>query len=129
MHRPLPPRLRIAGLALTELVRLAERRVRRAEALARLGRNPPHLESWRCIRLHESAPPYPGWRTNSGNGYYGGLQFDRQFQVTYASWLYRSKGTAENWTALEQIWTAEFARTHGRGFAPWPRSARACGLL
>jgi hypothetical protein len=129
MHRPVPPLPRVAGLPLTQLERVADRVARRAHALGWLGRHPPHLAGWRCIQQHETAPPYPGWRTASGNGYYGGLQLDRQFQVTYASWLYRSKGTAENWTALEQIWTAEFARAHGRGFAPWPHTATACGLL
>ena len=129
MHRPLPPPPRLAGLPLAELQRAAEWRAQRAEALAWAGRHPPNLAGWRCIQRHETAPPYPGWRTDSGNGYYGGLQLDRRFQVTYAGWLYRSKGTAENWTWLEQIWTAEFARAHGRGFAPWPHTARACGLL
>jgi hypothetical protein len=129
MHRRLPPPPRVVGLPLSELERAAEWRVQRADALAQTGRHPPHLAGWRCIQRHETAPPYPGWRTDSGNGYFGGLQLDRRFQVTYAAWLYRRKGTAENWTSLEQIWTAEFARTHGRGFAPWPRTAKACGLL
>jgi hypothetical protein len=129
MHRPLPPRPRLKGLALTELVRAAERQVQRAAALAQVARHPPHLAVWHCIQRHETAPPYPSWRTDSGNGYYGGLQFDRQFQVTYGSWLYRSKGTADNWTRLEQIWTAELAHASGRGFHPWPHTARACGVL
>jgi hypothetical protein len=53
---------------------------------------------------------------------------DVEFQRTYAIELYRAKGTADHWTALEQMWAAERAyRT--RGFWPWPNTARYCGLL
>jgi len=54
---------------------------------------------------------------------------DRQFQRTNARWLYRHKGTADHWTPLEQMWTAERARRSGRGFYPWPNTARYCGLI
>jgi hypothetical protein len=129
MHRPLPSQSRLPWLPLAELERAADWRAERAAELAREARNPPHLAHWRCIQRHETAAPYPAWRTASGNGYYGGLQLDRGFQITYGRWLYRSKGTADKWTPLEQIWTAEFAHSSGRGFAPWPRTARACGVL
>ena len=68
------------------------------------------------------------WRINTGNGYYGGLQMDRQFQQYYAPELYRSKGTADHWTAEEQMMTAEKA-VRERGFSPWPNTARMCGVL
>jgi transglycosylase-like protein len=129
MHRRAAPAARLSGLTLPALERAAAWRRRRALTLARVARHPPHLTAWLCIESHETGAPYPGWRTNSGNGYYGGLQFDRSFQQTYGARLYRAKGTAEHWTPLEQIWTAEYALTRGRGFAPWPLSARACGLL
>ena len=45
-----------------------------------------------------------------------------------APWLLRTKGTADHWTPLEQIWTAEKA-AKSRGFWPWPNTARSCGLL
>src|SRR5581483_419152 len=80
MHRPLPPPPRVARLAPPDLERAAEWRRRRAAALAR---HPPHLSGWHCIQRHETGAPYPGWRTNSGNGYYGGLQLDRAFQLAY----------------------------------------------
>ena len=70
-----------------------------------------------------------GWRTNTGNGYFGGLQMDLGFQRSYGRPLLRLKGTADRWTAREQIWVADRAYRAGRGFYPWPRSARACGLI
>ena len=78
-----------------------------------------------CIAEHES---HRTWDISTGNGYYGGLQMDRQFQQAYAPGLYRTKGTADNWTAEEQMRTAERARVT-RGFHPWPNTARMCGLL
>lgn len=86
--------------------------------------HPPQREAWLCIQRHE-AP----WRANTGNGYYGGLQMDVSFQRRYGARLLRRKGTADNWTPLEQIWVAVHAHASGRGFYPWPRTARACGVL
>ncbi len=70
-----------------------------------------------------------GWRTLTGNGFFGGLQMDLSFQRTYAPELLRTKGTANRWSALEQIWVAERAYRSGLGFRPWPNTARSCGLL
>jgi hypothetical protein len=50
------------------------------------------------------------------------------FQGTYGRWLLRTKGTADHWTPLEQIWVAEKAQ-RSRGFWPWPNTARSCGLI
>lgn len=86
--------------------------------------NPPHRRQWLCIHRFEG-----GWHSNTGNGYYGGLQMDLMFQRAYAPGLLRSKGTADHWTPLEQMWTAERAHRAGRGFYPWPNTARSCGLL
>ncbi len=84
-----------------------------------------HYDEWMCIARHESSGT---WDTSTGNGYYGGLQMDRGFQRAYAPGLYRTKGTADNWTAEEQMRAAE--RAHAtRGFTPWPNTARMCGLL
>jgi hypothetical protein len=38
-------------------------------------------------------------------------------------------GTADGWPAWAQLDTAERAYRAGRGFFPWPNSARACGLF
>jgi hypothetical protein len=83
---------------------------------------PPHRSQWLCIHRYE------GEWADAGAPYYGGLQMDVEFQRTYGIELYRAKGTADHWSALEQMWVAERAyRT--RGFGPWPNTARSCGLL
>lgn len=84
----------------------------------------PHLSAWLCIHRGEGA-----WNSNTGNGYFGGLQMDESFMATYGGALLRLKGTADRWLPVEQLWTAEYAYESGRGFTPWPNTARACGLL
>jgi hypothetical protein len=96
---------------------------RRAARVRRQAQNPPKLGAWLCIHRFEGS-----WR-DSGAPYYGGLQMDLSFQRHYAARLLRSKGTADHWTPLEQIWVAERARRSGRGFYPWPNTARSCGLI
>jgi len=94
----------------------------RAVAAKQQALNPPHRSEWLCIHGYEGS-----W-TDPDAPYYGGLQMDREFQATYALELLRTKGTADHWTPLEQMWVAERAyRT--RGFWPWPNTARYCGLL
>jgi hypothetical protein len=86
-------------------------------------KNPPHKRAWLCIHRHEGA-----W--NDPNApYYGGLQMDESFMRSYGPHLLRKKGTADNWTPLEQMWIAERAHRSGRGFYPWPNTARYCGLI
>ena len=104
---------------------LWQRRALRAE---RLAQNPPHRRQWLCIHRYERHPAQ-GWATRTGNGYYGGLQMDLAFQRTYGRELLRRKGTADNWTPAEQMWVAERAHRSGRGFYPWPNTARYCGLI
>ncbi len=95
----------------------------RALAARRRAQHPPHLRDWLCIHRYEAS-----WRDPYAP-YYGGLQMDLTFQRHYGSHLLKRKGTAEHWTPLEQIWVAEKARRSGRGFWPWPATARLCGLL
>jgi hypothetical protein len=90
--------------------------------------NPPHKSQWQCIHRYERDPSQ-GWKTRTGNGYYGGLQMDLSFQRTYGWKLLQKKGTANNWTWYEQMWVAERAHRSGRGFYPWPNTARYCGLI
>ena len=85
--------------------------------------HPPHLRAWLCIHHYEGS-----W-TDSGAPYYGGLQMDLGFQRRYGGRLLRTKGTADHWLPLEQIWVAERAHGSGRGFHPWPNTARSCGLI
>jgi hypothetical protein len=101
---------------------------RRAAAAERKAVSPPNRSQWLCIHHHERHPAQ-GWATRTGNGYYGGLQMDLTFQRTYGAHLLRRKGTADRWKPYEQIWVAERARRSGRGFYPWPNTARACGLI
>lgn len=84
---------------------------------------PPHYNAWLCIHRYEGS-----W-SDSGAPYYGGLQMDWGFMSTYAPRLLRVKGTADRWTPLEQMWAAERAYRSGRGYWPWPTTARICGLL
>ena len=95
---------------------------RRALSARQQAFNPPHKAEWLCIHNYEGS-----W-TDPNAPYYGGLQMDLEFQQTYGAALLRAKGTADHWSALEQMWVAERAyRT--RGFWPWPNTARYCGLL
>lgn len=95
----------------------------RAVRHRRKAKRPPHVAAWRCIQRHEG-------RWNDPNPpYYGGLQMDMSFQRAYGSDLLQRKGTADNWTPLEQMWVAERAHRAGRGFYPWPNTARYCGLI
>ena len=96
---------------------------RRATAVEARAHHPPHLRAWLCIHRYEGS-----W-TDPGAPYYGGLQMDLGFQRHYGAWLLRTKGTADHWLPLEQIWVAERAHRSGRGFYPWPNTARACGLI
>jgi hypothetical protein len=84
---------------------------------------PAHVREWQCIHRYEGS-----WR-DGGAPYYGGLQMDVSFQRSYGHYLFATKGTADNWTPLEQMWVAERAYRSGRGFYPWPNTARYCGLI
>ena len=79
---------------------------------------------WACIHRGEGS-----WTANTGNGYYGGLQMDIGFQRSYNGRALRRYGTADKWPIREQLYAAELAYKSGRGFYPWPNTARACGLL
>jgi hypothetical protein len=95
----------------------------RAKRARRLAAHPPHMAGWLCIHRHEGA-----WKDPNGP-YYGGLQMDLGFQHAYGARLLRKKGTADHWTPLEQMWVAEHAHRSGRGYYPWPNTARYCGLI
>ena len=126
MRAPLTPSGRMAERAASDAFRrwvlqhwMDEERAARWRAT-----HPRRLAAWLCIHRHEGP-----WTAHTGNGYYGGLQMDLQFQRTYGGDLMRRKGTANNWSPLEQIWVAERAYRSGRGFYPWPNTARYCGLI
>jgi hypothetical protein len=86
---------------------------------------PAYLQgAFLCIHRYEGA-----WDANTGNGYYGGLQMDVGFQSLYGSEYVQRWGTADNWPAWAQLEAAVRAYRSGRGFSPWPSTARACGLI
>lgn len=87
-----------------------------------ISQNPPHKSDWLCIHGGEGS-----WQDPNAP-YWGGLQMNRAFMQRYGGWLYQTKGTADHWTPLEQMWVAEKALP-SRGFWPWPNTAAACGLL
>jgi hypothetical protein len=89
----------------------------------------PALPAWLaraflCIHRFEGA-----WTSNTGNGYYGGLQMDVSFMRRYGSDFVDRWGTADNWPVWAQLRAASRAHRSGRGFSPWPNTARACGLI
>ena len=101
-----------------------------AAAVAELARmqlaaeRPAHYAAWLCIHRGEGS-----W-TDSGDPYWGGLQMDRGFMETYgADMIARYHGYANVWPPLAQMIVAERAYASGRGFYPWPNTARACGLI
>ena len=89
----------------------------------RLAANPPHKGGWLCIHRFEAS-----WQ-DGGDPYWGGLQMDRSFMRSYAPRVLLLRGWADRWSPLEQMWVAERAHRSGRGYWPWPNTARSCGLL
>lgn len=125
MHRPLTPHADSATRSPSLRYRAWVVRLwaKRAVRERRLAASPPHLTAWLCIHRYEGS-----W-TDPNAPYYGGLQMDWGFQATYGPELLRRKGTADRWTPTEQMWVAERAYASGRGFYPWPNTARYCGLI
>ncbi len=102
---------------------------RSASAALVVSEHQPAVPAWlanafTCIHGFEGA-----WSSNTGNGYYGGLQMDLGFQNSYGPEFLARWGTADNWPAWAQIRAAIRAYQSGRGFTPWPNTAHFCGLL
>jgi hypothetical protein len=117
----------------TATLRLWQTRLAHAAlAVARHGRPAPKIpripaflrSAFLCIHHYEGA-----WTSNTGNGYYGGLQMDVAFQSRYGGEYLRRWGTADGWPVWAQLHAAVRAYRSGRGFYPWPNTARACGLI
>ena len=96
---------------------------RRAVRATRRAHNPPHKNQWQCLQRYEGP-----WR-DAHDPYWGGLQMDRSFMRQYAPRYLLRRGWANTWTPVEQMWVAERALRAGRGFYPWPNTARVCGLV
>jgi resuscitation-promoting factor RpfA len=63
---------------------------------------------------------------NTGNGYYGGLQFNRGTWQSYGGGSYA--GTANHATRSQQIEIAEKVLS-AQGWRAWPTCARRAGVL
>jgi hypothetical protein len=96
---------------------------RRSVSAKRRAHNPPHLRHWRCLQRYEGP-----WN-DAHDPYWGGLQMDRSFMREHAPRHLLRRGWANRWTPVEQMWVGERALRAGRGFYPWPHTARICGLL
>lgn len=97
-----------------------------------------NVSNWNCIERFERNPAQ-GWATNTGNGFFGGLQMNRAFMATYGADMVRKYGgvirdgkayggEAHLWTPREQMVVAERGR-HVQGWHAWPNTARMCGLI
>lgn len=65
------------------------------------------------------------WRANTGNGYYGGLQFSRRTWTGFGGGTYA--GTANRATRLQQIFIAERV-LRAQGWKAWPACSRKIGV-
>lgn len=76
---------------------------------------------WACIAQHESGG---NPSTNTGNGYYGGLQF------TLGTWQANGgSGNPASASAAEQQRVAEnVVRSSGGSYGAWPNTSRMCGV-
>jgi len=76
---------------------------------------------WACIAQHESGG---NPATNTGNGYYGGLQF------TLGTWQANGgSGNPANASAAEQQRVAEnVVANSGGSYGAWPNTSRMCGV-
>ena len=84
---------------------------------------PPHKWAWLCIHRYEGA-----W-TRQRRPVLRRPADGHRLPARATAGTSSAKGTAEHWTPLEQMWVAERAYRSGRGFYPWPNTARACGLI
>lgn len=83
-----------------------------------------NVGAWLCIHRYEGS-----W-SDYGDPYWGGLQMDTGFQRIYGGDMLRAYGALANrWHPYDQIIVAQRAHNSGRGYSPWPNTARVCGLL
>jgi resuscitation-promoting factor RpfA len=108
-------RSHVAGLAVVLLAVLAPLIVAApAEAAS--------LYTWNRLAHCESSGR---WHINTGNGYYGGLQFSRSTWRAYGGRKFAHN--AHRATKAEQIRVAERVRRH-QGWRAWPYCSRRLGL-
>lgn len=79
-------------------------------------------DQWDLLAQCESGG---NWRANTGNGYYGGLQFSRRTWTGFGGGAYA--GTANHATRLQQIVIAERV-LRVQGWKAWPTCSRKTGV-
>jgi hypothetical protein len=62
------------------------------------------------------------WSSDTGNGYFGGLQMDTSFWESWGGYQYAARPDLASRT--EQIAVAMRARDGGLGYSPWPYCGR-----
>lgn len=77
---------------------------------------------WDCIAQYESGG---NWAINTGNGYYGGLQFSESTWLGYGGGSYAQ--FANEATPSEQIAIAEKVQA-AQGWGAWPVTSVKCGV-
>ena len=83
---------------------------------------PARQEPWDRVAQCESGG---NWRANTGNGYYGGLQFSHGTWHSFGGGVYA--GTADRATRSQQITIAEQV-LRGQGWRAWPTCSTKVGL-
>ncbi len=80
------------------------------------------MRTWNRLAQCESSGR---WHINTGNGYYGGLQFSPSTWRGFGGRKYATN--AHRATKLEQIRIAERVKRH-QGWGAWPACSRKLGL-
>lgn len=91
---------------------------RRAQAAAAPAA--PASSYWDHIAACESGG---NWATNTGNGYYGGLQMDMEFWTTYGGLAFAARPDLASREAQIVVATRArdgWGRYPARGYSPWP---------
>jgi nucleoid-associated protein YgaU len=115
-RRPKPPQ-RTVRIAATTLATAAA-----PLALAAAPADAATARTWDRLAQCESGG---NWNINTGNGYYGGLQFSSGTWRAYGGGKYASR--ANQATRLEQMLIAERV-LDGQGWGAWPACSRKLGL-
>lgn len=89
-----------------------------------------NVRAWSCIHYNPRTGTGEGSWDDSGDPYWGGLQMNRGFMFRYGADMIRKyHGFANVWHPYDQMIVAQRALRSGRGYYPWPNTARACGLI
>jgi hypothetical protein len=83
---------------------------------------PVHLEPWDRVAQCESGG---NWKANTGNGYFGGLQFSRRTWHSYGGGSYAA--TPNHASRSQQITVAKKV-LRAQGWKAWPTCSRKVGM-